>query len=179
MGSAAGWMCRRKCSVDLVDSQDRDSLFQIVVPCPTCAVELRAFLKSGGGLWTEIPLFGLDPRVDAISACAALLVCPRCVQALVLSRQPAKCARIWLVVSWAPQPQPQFIHGPGGRPRLYNFRIPRRWSTWLEPAGPRAVSEMRPLPARRESGAVAPAARRSRPRPLRAYGEVRPHLSDR
>jgi len=61
MGSAAGWMCRRKCSVDLVDSQDRDSLFQIVVPCPTCAVELRAFLKSGGGLWTEIPLFGLDP----------------------------------------------------------------------------------------------------------------------
>jgi hypothetical protein len=43
-----------------------------------------------------------------------------------------KCGRIRLAVSCSPQPQPHFIRGPSGRPRL-TLGLLRRWWEWLEP----------------------------------------------
>jgi hypothetical protein len=50
------------------------------------------------------------------------------------SGHAVKCGRIRLAVSCSPQPQPHFIRGPGGRPRLTFKLLPRRSPLW-DPAG--------------------------------------------
>jgi hypothetical protein len=109
----------------------------------------------------------------------------RCSEAAGRFAQIVKCARIWLVVSCSPQPQPHFISGPAGRPRL-TFKVPRRRSMSSEAAGlwlavslapqrqPHGIRGPGGLPLKPSASSPrGPHGRR--PPPLRAYGQVCAH----
>jgi hypothetical protein len=94
------------------------------------------------------------------------------------------CARIWYLVSWVAQRQPQSIRRPIGHPCLTRKHLPRL-SRWSEPAGglghmvkcARILRLVGSAPHRRQHSI-----RRLDGRPrlaceFRAYGEVRGHIA--